>query len=54
MTTNTTNRYKIGPTIGASANAIAQDYLPKVLRIKVTANNANSATYSVGYQLLRV
>lgn len=54
VTTNSTNTYKVGPTVAAAANSIAQDYLPPVFRITVTANNANSATYSVGYALVRV
>jgi hypothetical protein len=54
ITTNSTNTYKVGPNIAASANAIAQDYLPSTLRIVVTANNANTATYSVGYILHQV
>lgn len=54
VTTNSTNLYKVGPTIAAAANAIGQDYLPPVFRITVTANNANSATYSVGYAVVRV
>jgi hypothetical protein len=49
--TNSTNVYKIGPHIAAVANSIAQDYLPRVFQIVVTANNANSVTYSVGYTL---
>lgn len=49
--TNSTNRYRIGPTLAAVANSIAQDYLPRIIQIVVTANNANSATYSVGYVL---
>lgn len=53
VTTNSTNRYRVGPTLAASANAIAQDYLPPVFRITVTANNANTATYSVGYAICR-
>lgn len=48
---NSTNRYKVGPTVTASANAIAQDYLPAVIQLKVVANNANAATYSLGYAL---
>jgi hypothetical protein len=51
--TNSTNRYKVGPNIAAVANSIAQDYLPRIFRIVVTANNANSGTYSVGYCLVR-
>lgn len=49
--TNSTNRYRVGQTLAASANAIAQDYLPATFQIVVTANNANAATYSVGYSL---
>jgi hypothetical protein len=51
ITTNSTNRYRIGETLAAVANSVAQDYLPRVIRIVVTANNANAATYSVGYVL---
>lgn len=47
--TNSTNRYRVGPTLAVAANSVAQDYLPRVFRINVTANNANSAVYSVGY-----
>lgn len=53
VTTNSTNVYRVGPKIAAVANSIAQDYLPRTFQIVVTANNANSATYSVGYSLLR-
>lgn len=49
--TNSTNRYRVGKVLAASANAIAQDYLPDTFQIVVTANNANAATYSVGYSL---
>lgn len=51
VVTNVTNRYKVGPFIAASANVAAQDYLPRVIQIVVTANNANPATYTVGYVL---
>lgn len=51
VVTNSTNRYKVGPTIAASANAIAQDYMPKYIQIVVTANNANPMTYSCGYSI---
>jgi hypothetical protein len=53
ITTNSTNRYRVGPTLAAAANSVAQDYLPRIFRIVVTANNGNSGTYSVGYCLLR-
>ncbi|MBA3830089.1 MAG: hypothetical protein H0X33_14200 [Taibaiella sp.] len=49
VTTNSTNVYKVGEALAAVANLIAQDYLPRIIQIVVTANNANSATYSVGY-----
>jgi len=49
VTTNTTNRYKVGPNVTAAANSIAQDYLPDTIQLVVTANNANSAVYSLGY-----
>lgn len=52
ITTNSTNRYRVGKDLASVANSIAQDYLPRVIRIVVTANNANSATYSVGYNLV--
>lgn len=41
--------YVIDPAIPDSANSKAQRRLPRTIRIVVTANNANSATYSVGY-----
>jgi hypothetical protein len=53
VTTNSTNRYRVGPTLAAAANSVAQDYLPRIFRITVTANNGNSVTYSVGYCLVR-
>ena len=52
ITTNVTNTYRVSPWITAVANSIAQDIIPRVLQIVVTANNANSATYSVGYNLV--
>lgn len=53
VTTTTTNRYRVGPYLAAVANSIAQDVLPRVFQVVVTANNANSMTYSVGYNLSR-
>lgn len=52
VTTNSTNVYKVYPGITAAANASASDVLPRTFRIVVTANNANAATYSVGYSLI--
>lgn len=52
VTTNSTNVYKVYPGLTAAANSVANDVLSRVFRIVVTANNANSATYSVGYDLI--
>lgn len=52
VTTNSTNRYRVSPDLASAANSIAQDVLPRIIRIVVAANNANSATYSVGYCLV--
>jgi len=48
VTTVVTNVYKVYPGLTASANAVANDILPRTYRILVTHNNANSITYSVG------
>lgn len=52
VTTNSTNVYRVYPGLTASANATANDALPKTWRIKIIANNSNSATYSVGAMLI--
>lgn len=52
VTTNVTNTYKVYPGLTAVANAVANDVVPRTFRISVTANNANAATYSVGYSTL--
>lgn len=52
VTTVTTNVYRIYPGMTASANATANDALPPIFQIVVTANNSNPVTYSVGYNLL--
>lgn len=49
ITTNSTNRYLVGPSIAASANAIAQTYVPSTFRIVVTQGGSGAATYSVSY-----
>lgn len=51
VTTASTNVYRIGQDIPSVANQTALDYLSRVFRIVVTANNANAMTYSVGYNL---
>lgn len=52
VTTLSTNIYRVYPGLTASANATANDILPRTWRIKVTANNANTITYSVGAMLI--
>ena len=52
VTTNSMNVYKVYPGLTASANAVANDHIPRVIALQVTANNANSVTYSCGYTLL--
>jgi len=47
----TTNVYRIQESIPAVANKDVPCWLPRIIRIVVTANNANSGTYSVGYTL---
>lgn len=52
LVANATTIYKITPgEIAAVANSIAVDVLSQFVQIVVTANNANPATYSVGYDL---
>jgi archaellum component FlaF (FlaF/FlaG flagellin family) len=52
VTTNTTNRYTVFPGATVAANVSANDGLPAIWRILVTANNANPATYTVGWSTL--
>jgi len=52
VTTNSTNMYTINPNIPAVANVSAQKDIGRVIQIVVTANNTNSATFSVGYTLM--
>lgn len=52
VTTNSTNVYTVYPGAPATANVSANSPLPRTWRVKVTANNANSATYSVGAMLI--
>lgn len=48
----TTTAYTVYPGLPATANVSANDVLPSTWRLLVTANNANTQTYSVGYSLL--
>jgi hypothetical protein len=52
VTTVSTNVYTIYPGITAAANAAANDALPYLWRVIVTANNANPCTYTVGWSTL--
>lgn len=52
VTTISTNVYKVNPALTAAVNSIANDILPKTIRLTVTHANANSTTYSVGYSLV--
>lgn len=46
ITTDGANVLKIYPGIAPVANGAASDVLPPVWRVVITANNANSVTYS--------
>lgn len=50
--TNTTNVYTLFPGATVTANVSANDCLTDIWRLLVTANNANAATYSVGWSTL--
>lgn len=52
VVTNTTNVYIIDPVLTAAANSIAKNRVTRTLSWTVTANNANSATYSLGAMVL--
>lgn len=52
VVTNSTNVYKVYPGLTASANAVANDVIPSVLQFVVTANNANTATYSLSANII--
>lgn len=52
VTSNSTNIYRVYPGLTAVANATVSDILPRTWRTKVTANNSNSVTYSVGCMLV--
>lgn len=52
VTTNSTNVYKVYPGLPATANVSANDIVPRTYRVTVTANNANTITYSVASLLV--
>lgn len=52
VVTNATTVYSVYPGAAVAANVSANDALPATWRILVTANNANPATYTVGFSTL--
>jgi hypothetical protein len=52
ITSTGTNVLKIGRGMTPVASAVATDQLPLYFRVILTANNANSMTYSVGVNLM--
>jgi hypothetical protein len=48
VVTNSTNVYIVDPMLTAAANSIAKNRITRTLSWTVTANNANSCTYSLG------
>lgn len=52
LTGNGTTILTVFPGAPVSANVSANDGLPAVWRVIVTAGNSNSATYSIGYSYL--
>lgn len=53
VTTTGTNRYRVSPHLPAVVNSVAQDVVPPVFQVVVTANNNNPATYSLGVSTVR-
>lgn len=52
ITSNGTNVLKIGRGMTPVANAVATDEVPSTWRAIITANNANSMTYSVAANMM--
>lgn len=52
LASSATTVLRVGPGLTVAANLAANYYLPRTIRIVVTAGNANSITYSVGYTLM--
>src|SRR5215471_13897333 len=52
IVTNATTVLSVYPGAAVTANVSANDALPATWRILVTANNANPATYTVGFSTL--
>lgn len=52
IVTNVTTAYMVFPGATVTANVSANACLPETYRFLVTANNANAATYTVGWSTL--
>lgn len=52
VVTNSVNVYRAYPGLTASANAIANDVLPRSWRVITTANNANVTTFKIAAMLI--
>jgi hypothetical protein len=52
VVTNSTNVYTVFPGAPIAANVSANDTIPEIWRWIVTANNANPATYTVGFSTI--
>lgn len=52
VVTVVTNVYSVGIGLPVTTNVSANAGVPSVIRILVTANNANSVTYSVGLNMI--
>lgn len=48
LVANATTVLRVGPALTAAANLVANDMIPSIWRVIVTANNANPVVYSVG------
>lgn len=51
VVTISTNVYRVGPSLTAAPNAVANAYVPKNLRITFTHGNANPMLYGAGLSL---
>lgn len=52
VTTNSVNIYTVYPGLTAVANVTANDVMPSLINVRVTTNNSNPITYSVGVYLI--
>jgi hypothetical protein len=52
ISTVSTTVLKIGPSLTASANAVANDYVPGIIRFSVAHGNSDSITYTIAGHLI--